>query len=215
MVPKSANGMQMDTHVSQARGDNFEVEHHHALRGHAGGLRVMAFVNHARMGSYRQTIDTPAFDMDITKSRAYRIKYGFGINLEQDITKDLGVFVRCGWNDGHTETWAFTEIDRTVSSGGSLNGRRWGRSSDHLGLAFVGNGLSRDHADYLRLGGKGFIIGDGKLNYGHEKILETYYSIALKHGFVLSPDFQFVVDPAYNRDRGPVPIGALRLHWEM
>jgi len=214
MVPKFANGMLMDAHIGQARGDNFEVEHRHALARHAGAVRVIAFVNHAHMGSYRETIDTPAFGMDITKSRSYRAKYGFGINLEQEISKDVGVFVRCGWNDGHTETWAFTEIDRTVSGGVSLSGRRWRRRSDRFGLALVENGLSRDHADYLRLGGKGFIIGDGKLNYGREKILEAYYSIALKGGFAFSPDFQFVANPAYNRDRGPVPIWALRLHWE-
>jgi high affinity Mn2+ porin len=214
MVPKYANGMQMDTQIAQARSENFEVERRHALHGRPGAVRLMTYVNHAHMGSYRETIDTPAFGMDITKSRAYRAKYGAGINLEQEIAEGFGVFLRCGWNDGHTETWAFTEIDRTGSGGLSLSGRRWSRPSDHFGLAFVESGLSHDHEEYLRLGGKGFIIGDGRLNYGREKILETYYSMALKHGFALSPDFQYVANPAYNRDRGPVPIGSLRLHWE-
>jgi high affinity Mn2+ porin len=214
LVPKTANGMPMDTRIARARGDNFEMERHQTLRRHAGAVRVMAYANHAHMGSYRETIDTPAFGMDITKSRAYRTKYGAGINLEQEIGKDFGVFFRYGWNDGHTETWAFTEIDRTGSGGLSLAGRRWRRPSDHFGLAYVENGLSHDHEEYLALGGEGFIIGDGKLNYGREKILETYYAIDLKRGLALSPDFQYVVNPAYNRDRGPVPICALRLHWE-
>jgi hypothetical protein len=93
-------------------------------------------------------------------------------------------------------------------------GRGWSRPSDHFGLAFVENGLSHDHEEYLSLGGKGFIIGDGRLNYGREKILETFYSIALKHGFALAPNSQYVANPAYNRDGGPVPICALRLHWK-
>jgi len=213
MVPASANGMQMDTRISQARADNFEIERRHTLNGHPGVFQMMSFANHAHMGSYRETIDTPALGMDITKSRAYRVKYGLGINLEQELTKNLGLFFRSGWNDGHTETWAFTEIDRTASGGVSLNGRRWRRTSDRFGLALVGNGLSKDHAQYLRLGGKGFIIGDGRLNYGHEKILETYYSFAVGKGLVLSPDFQYVANPAYNRDRGPVAISAVRFHW--
>jgi high affinity Mn2+ porin len=214
LVPKYANGMQMDTRIARAQADNFEVERRHALHGHAGAARLMTYANHAHMGSYCETIDTPPFEMDIAKSRAYRAKYGAGVNLEQEIAKDLGVFFRYGWNDGHTETWAFTEIDRTGSGGLSLGGRPWGRPSDRIGLAFVENGLSHDHEEYLSLGGKGFIIGDGKLNYGRERILETYYLIALKDGFALSPDFQYVVSPAYNRDRGPVTIYALRLHWE-
>jgi high affinity Mn2+ porin len=214
MVPKYANGMQMDTQIAQARSEYFEGERRHALHLHAGAVRLMAYVNHAHMGSYRETIDTPVFGMDITKSRAYRAKYGAGINLEQEIAKDLGVFFRYGLDDGHTETWAFTEIDRTGSGGFSLSGRRWSRPSDHFRLAFVENGLSHDHEEHLSLGGNGFIIGDGKLNYGREKVLETYYSIALKHGFALAPNFQYVVNLAYNRDRGPVPICALRLHWQ-
>jgi high affinity Mn2+ porin len=214
MVPKCANGMQMETQIAQARSENFEGERRHAPHGHAVAVRLMAYVNHAHRGSYRETIDRPAFGMDITKSRAYRAKYGAGINQEQEIAKDLGVFFRYGWNDGHTETWAFTEIDRTGSGGVSLRASRWSRPADHFGLASVENGLSHDHEEHLSLGDKGFIIGDGKLNYGRQKILETYYSIALKHGFALAPNFQYVVNLAYNRDRGPVPICALRLHWE-
>lgn len=214
-VPKVANGMAMDGKIGKARSENLEYEHRQTLRGRPGAVRLMGYANHAHMGSYRATINTPEFHMDITRSRQYRLKYGFGVNLEQEIAKDVGVFFRYGWDDGHTETWAFTEIDRTYSGGLSFRGTRWGRKADRLGLAFVINGLSRDHADYLRAGGVGFVIGDGKLNYAHERIFETYYSLALGKGFFLSPDFQWVGNPAYNRDRGPVPIGALRLHWEL
>jgi len=213
-VPKRANGMAMDLRLGKAHSDNLEVEHDHVIGGHSGALRLMAYGNNAHMGSYRETLDTPAFQMDVTKSRAYRLKYGFGVNAEQEITRDLGVFFRYGWNDGHTETWVFTEIDRTGSVGLSLAGSRWKRRRDCLGAAFVENGISKDHREYLAAGGKGFIIGDGRLNYGREEILETYYSVSLGKGFSLSPDFQWVENPAYNCDRGPVPIEALRLHWE-
>ena len=214
-VPRDANGMAQDWRLGRARGENLEFERRHTFAGHAGAWRVMGFVNHANMGNYRTTIDTPAFQMDVTKSRSYTRKYGFGFNGEQEIAKGVGVFFRYGWNDGHTETWAFTEIDRTGSGGLSVKGDRWKRPADHFGLALVINGISKDHADYLRAGGKGFIIGDGRLNYGREKIVESYYSFGLGKGFSISPDFQYVSNPAYNRDRGPASIWAVRFHWEI
>jgi high affinity Mn2+ porin len=214
-VPKEANGTPLDWRLGRARSENLEIERRHALASHRGTFRVMGFINHAHMGNYRATIDTPAFKMDVTKSRSYTRKYGFGFNGEQEIAKGIGVFFRYGWNDGHTETWVFTEIDRTGSGGLSIKGDRWKRPADHFGVAMVVNGISKDHADYLRAGGKGFIIGDGRLNYGREKIIETYYSIALGKGFFISPDFQYVRNPAYNRDRGPVAIIAARVHWEL
>jgi len=214
MMPKIANGMGMDTNIARARADNFELERRYTLKGHAGALRVMSYNNHAHMGNYRTTLDTRAFGMDITKSRTYTRKYGFGINSEQEIAKGVGAFFRAGWNDGHTESFAFTEIDRTASGGISVKGSHWKRKDDTLGIAAVANGISRDHREYLAAGGYGFIIGDGRLNYGHEKVLETYYSLAVGKGLVLSPDFQYVANPAYNRDRGPVSIYAVRLHWE-
>jgi high affinity Mn2+ porin len=214
LMPKHANGMAMDLNVDNAHSDNLEFAHRHELDSHAGALRVMAYINHAHMGNYRTTLETPAYDMDITKSRTYSRKYGFGINAEQEIAKGIGVFFRGGWNDGHTETFVFTEIDRTASGGVSIKGDRWGRKGDTLGIAFVANGISKDHREYLTAGGVGFIIGDGKLNYGKEEILEAYYSVAMGKGIFISPDFQFVAHPAYNCDRGPVPIYAMRFHWE-
>jgi high affinity Mn2+ porin len=214
LMPKHANGMAMDLRIGRAHSDNLELEHRHILDGHKGALRLVAYVNHAHMGNYRTTLETPAYGMDITKSRTYSRKYGLGINAEQEIARGIGVFFRGGWNDGHTETFVYTEIDRTASGGLSANGAPWGRKHDTLGIAFVANGISKDHREYLQAGGEGFLIGDGKLNYGKEEIVEAYYSVALGKGVLVSPDFQFVTHPAYNRDRGPVPIYAVRFHWE-
>lgn len=214
MVPKEANQLEFDHHLSKAHGDNIEFEYRYAVKDHPGKLRLFWFANHAHMGSYRETIDTPAFGMDITRSRQYRVKYGGGINLEQELRADLGIFLRAGWNDGHTETWAFTEIDRTVSLGMSLKGIRWGRPEDTVGLAGVINGLSRDHADYLVAGGVGFIIGDGKLSYAPEQIIEAYYQWKLLPRIELTADTQSINHPAYNADRGPVFIAGARIHYE-
>jgi high affinity Mn2+ porin len=150
---------------------------------------------------------------DVTQTRAYRIKYGFGLSWEQELARDLGLFVRAGWNDGQSESWAFTEIDSTLALGLQLTGAAWRRPQDVVGLAFVANGLSDAHKDYLAAGGLGFIIGDGALHYGLEEIAELYYNWEVKKGINLSADFQGVNNPAYNQDRGPVAIFALRAHF--
>jgi high affinity Mn2+ porin len=214
MEPKEANKLELDTNISQAHGDQIELEHRHRMGAHPGAVRLFGYRNNAHMGSYAETLSNPAFGMDVTQTRAYRTKYGFGLNLEQELTSDLGVFSRIGWNDGATETWAFTEIDRTVSIGASLKGARWGRPDDVVGLALIANGLSKDHADYLSAGGYGFIIGDGRLNYAPEEILESYYSLQAFKSFAATADYQFVNHPAYNADRGPVHLIAGRLHYE-
>ncbi len=151
---------------------------------------------------------------DVTLTRAYRFKYGVGLNWEQELTKELGIFSRLGWNDGHTESWAFTAIDRLAEVGLLLKGTCWCRPNDQIGLAYDINGIARDHRDYLAAGGLDFIIGDGRLNYGQEQILETFYNVAVIKGIYVTADFQEVFNPAYNRDRGPVSIGALRVHIE-
>lgn len=214
LMPKVANGMALDLHPDKARADNLEWERRHKLAGRPGALRLMAYINHGHMGNYRTTLETPAYGMDITRSRTYTRKYGFGLNGEQELARGIGVFFRAGWNDGHTESFAFTEIDRTGAGGISINGSRWNRRQDTFAVALALNGISKDHREYLQAGGHGFIIGDGALNYGKEGILETYYSFAARWGVFISPDFQFVEHPAYNRDRGPVAVYALRFHWE-
>lgn len=213
LEPKAANGLLFDHHVARAHGDVIEVEHGHALGGRAGRIRVMGYANHARMGDYRESLATSPVAPDVTATRREgRLKYGWGLSAEQALTADLGAFLRAGWNDGRTETWAFTEVDRTVAGGLSLAGPRWGRPADRLGLAAIVNGLSPDHRAYLAAGGYGFIVGDGRLNPGQERILEAYYALEAHPGVTVSLDAERVQNPAFNRDRGPVSIFALRIH---
>jgi high affinity Mn2+ porin len=212
--PAVANGAPLDPRFLRANGQVLEWEERYTVNDHAGKLRLMGYLNRAHMGNYNEAVALMPTSPDITLTRAYRIKYGFGLNLEQELSSDLGAFVRLGWNDGRTETWAFTEIDMTVAAGLELKGRCWCRPRDRLGLAAVCNGLSPEHRNYLADGGFGFIIGDGKLTYGLEKIIETYYNLEIARGINLMFDFQGVDNPAYNRDRGPVAIGSLRVHLE-
>jgi carbohydrate-selective porin OprB len=149
---------------------------------------------------------------DVARVRTEREKIGLGISLEQNLTQDIGVFARASWNDGASETYAFTEIDRSISAGAIVKGGAWQRSDDALGIALVTNGLSDPHRDYLALGGRGAFLGDGRLHYGPESILEAYYSIALGKNAALTADYQRINHPGYNRDRGPASIGSLRLH---
>jgi len=213
MEPKTAGGDHLDSHWSDwPIGEVLEGEKDYTIDDHPGKIRLLGYVNHADMGLYKDAVNSP--DVDITESRAYRYKYGAGINIEQEITKDLGVFSRIGWDDGHTETWAFTEIDRTASIGLSLKGTSWSRPNDTVGLAELVNGLSGVHAQYLQEGGTGLILGDGNLNYNYEKVTELYYAYQLPQGFTVTFDYQFIDDPGYNADRGPVSVFALRLHDE-
>jgi len=213
-VPQQANQMTLDGNLLKAHGDNLEYEYRYSMNSHPGATRLMTYVNHAHMGNYREVLTHPIYGMDITKDREYRIKYGFGFNLEQEFTSNLGVALRLGWNDGATETWAFTEIDRTVSLTMSFKGTLWSRPLDTFGIGTAVNGLSQDHADYLTAGGYGFIIGDGNLSYAPEEILETYYLWKPVPFLGISPDFQFVNHPAFNTARGPVFIMGIRLHFE-
>ena len=141
-------------------------------------------------------------------------KFGIGLSVEQELTNEIGLFSRLGWNDGKYATWAFTEIDQSFSLGLSVKGNKWNRPDDVAGIAIVSNGLSAEHRNFLKSGGYGFIIGDGKLNYGHEAILETYYNAKLSKFFWLTADYQFVKNPAYNKDRGSVHVFAIRGHIE-
>lgn len=215
LEPKTANGMEMDLDIPQAHGDNAEFEYRYSVNAHPGKVRILAYANHAHMGNYRNALKLSPVNPDITQTETYCVKYGFGLNFEQEITKYLGGFLRAGWNDGATESWAYTEIDRTVSLGVILNGSLWKRPDDIVGLAVVVNGISPDHRAYLEAGGYGFIIGDGRLNYALEQIVEAYYAWRIFKGFTVTGDFQFVENPAYNQDRGPVAIFGARLHYEI
>jgi high affinity Mn2+ porin len=213
MEPSVASGAHLDYHIGRAFSQTAEYEQRYALSDHPGKLRLLGFFNRALMGDYEQAANTPPHD--ITLSRRYSTKFGFGINLEQQITNDVGVFARLSWNDGRREEWAFAEIDRHASLGISVKGTPWKRPDDTFGLAGIINGLSRDHRRYLESGGVGFMIGDGRLTYRPEEIIETYYSAKLMQYVYVSTDLQFVNHPAYNRDRGPVLVAGLRLHLQL
>jgi hypothetical protein len=218
LMPKVANGIYLDADIARARGDNLEFEFHPApFRHHASVVRLLSYVNHANMGSYRKAIDQYREGLvsfpDITAVRQQsRVKYGFGVNLEQDLPRDFQGFARWGWSDGRNESFAYTEVDRTGELGFDVRGNAWKRPFDKLGAAGVVNGLSGDHREYLALGGLGFLLGDGALNYGTERIFETYYTAHLWRGFFGAVDVQHVTNPGYNRDRGPVWMPSIRLH---
>jgi high affinity Mn2+ porin len=214
--PSVANGAPIDPHFLKAQGQALEWEGRWGLceHEHPGRVRLMAYLNRAHMGDYREAIQEMPVDPDVTLTRSYRFKYGFGMNFEQEVTRDLGVWGRLGWSDGHTETWAFTPIDRTAALGLLLKGRCWARPDDEVGLAAVCNGLAKDHREYLGAGGLDFSIGDGALRYGWEEIIEIYYRFAIIKGMYVDFDFQGINHPAYNRDRGPVAVESLLVHIE-
>ncbi len=220
LMPTVANGINYDYDVVHARGENLEGEFHGCILGEPSIVRVLGFLNHAKMGNYDETIaefhqgliDTP----DITATRlANRIKYGFGLNLEQQITESARAFARFGWNDGATESFAYTEVDNTALVGFDLAGASWSRPRDRVGIAVVSNGISVPHRTYLEVGGKGFLLGDGALHYGREDIAEVYYTAHAWRGISPAADVQFIDHPGYNVDRGPVVVGSLRLHLEI
>ncbi|TSJ43920.1 carbohydrate porin [Mucilaginibacter corticis] len=212
----SANGSIIDQKVNKANTQTIEFEKRYTLNNQKGTVRILGFLNNGKMGNYQQALALSPTAPNVDTTQAYgRHKYGFGISADQYLTNDFGVFAKLSYNDGHTETWYFTEIDRSVSFGAQLKGTSWKRKNDELALAFIGNGLSAPHRSYLAAGGYGFIIGDGKLNYSTEMIAELYYKIdAYQHKFFLSPDYQFIVNPAYNKDRGPVNVFSIRAHVE-
>jgi high affinity Mn2+ porin len=220
LMPKVANGLDLQWNLAAARAENVEIEVRRSFLGaHEGTWRVLSYVNHANMGSYREAIDAylthhdPVPDIT-AHGRQGRIKYGFGLNTEQMLGGSVRAYGRFGWNEGHNESWAYTEVNESISGGADMSGGAWRRKNDRTGAAFVANALSGDHRRYLELGGKGFLLGDGALNYGREKILEYYYDAHLFKGVNLAFDLQRIWDPGYNRDRGPVFVAAVRLHLE-
>jgi high affinity Mn2+ porin len=216
LMPTVANGLNMDWHISRARSENLELE----LRQVPGlTIRLLGYANHANMGSYDDAFQgfLSGHDAvpDVVAHRAPgRVKTGAGLNLEYTFSRRARLFARAGRNEGHNESFAYTEVNDSVQSGGDLSGGSWGRSQDRLGIALVSNGLSVPHRQYLALGGQGFLLGDGALRYGREDIAEAYYTAHLWRGVSVSGGLQFIAHPGYNRDRGPVLVEMLRLHAE-
>jgi high affinity Mn2+ porin len=218
LMPKVANGVHLDADIARARSENLELEARGTALAHrAGTVRLLGYLNHADMGNYRQAIagfldrDTAVPDIIATR-RQGRHKYGFGLNFEQSITSEIGVFGRLGWSDGRNESFAYTEDDRALELGVFTKGGLWHRPNDRAGATFDMNGIAAIHQRYLALGGLGFLLGDGALDYGHEKIFEGFYTAHLWRGFFASFDLQHINNPGYNKARGPVTVPALRFH---
>lgn len=218
LVGAYANGPEFDYNFVKAHAQTLEVAKNLEFNKHKGIISVLLFRNVSKAPAYRDVINNyinkTDGSLDVINGQNYGgVKYGFGINAEQELSKNLGVFFRTSWNDGKTATWAFTEIDRSISLGINYLGTAWKRPDDNIGIAAVVNGISNDHKDFLALGGYGFIIGDGKLtNYQNEDILEAYYSAKINKNLFVSGDYQFIQNPAYNADRGPVSVFSIRAH---
>ena len=215
-MPRESNGMGPDWHLLDAWGMVTEFERRYTLAGHAGAARLLGYLNRAHMGSYQDAIDNfnQGGSIDVTQTRADRQKYGFGLNLEQEVAKNVGAFLRAGWSDGQNEAWCFSDVDYTASLGLSVKGESWHRREDTFGVAGLFNGLSPVHREYFADGGVGVLAGDGRMTYGVEKILETYYDCQIWKTLHIALDYQFIADPAFNQDRGPVSVFAARVHWE-
>ncbi len=217
MVPVVANGGEMNSQIAKANAQTIEFAHHFQWKQKSGAIRLMSFLTNTDMGNYNQIVQQSPINPDITLNRMYcRTKYGFFLNAEQWLTSSVGIFLRAGWNDGQNETWHFTEIDQSFSAGVSGNGKKWKRNDDTWGAAIAISGISKAHQNYLKAGGKGFMLGDGNLSYGLENVLETYYSCSLMSNYLfLSVFYQLVVNPGYNTVRGPVNVFSVRFHYEL
>jgi high affinity Mn2+ porin len=194
-----------------------ELERRYAINNHPGTIRFLAFLNHANMADYSAAtaiLWADGSNADWEAARSYHFKYGFGLNWEQELAKDVGIFSRLGWNDDKEEGWVFNDVGYAGSVGLSVNGDLWYRPGDTFGLAGLANGMSKQAQEFFGAGGTGILAGDGNLNYGREKIVETYYDFQIWKNIHAAVDYQFIDNPAFNRDRGPVSVFGARLHWE-
>jgi high affinity Mn2+ porin len=217
LVPEQANGPYLDIHFPKAYGLTVEAEKNYSLNNQKGNIHFTLFYNKANMGNYKKALEQMPVNPDITLTRRYKhTKAGFIIALEQDLSKSITMTSRLSYNDGKNETWAFTEIDQSLSLSFVANNHLLKtKRDDHLGFAVVTNGISKQHQNYLKAGGQGFMLGDGQLNYAPEFITELYYSLNLKaNNLWISPDIQYVVNPGYNQDRKSFLVSGIRAHIE-
>jgi len=228
LMPTIANGIDLQWNLRQASGQNMELEYRKTPLAlflnseRKGTVRLLGFVNHANMGDYRDAVNTALYERTHGNPTAVpvitahapviTVKYGVGLNFEQELTQDVRVFGRFGWNEGQHESYAYTEVDQTFELGGDITGNRWSRPNDKVGLVGVSNAIKRDHQQYLALGGLGFLLGDGALSYAREDILETYYTAHNWRGLFTAFDVQLIAHPGYNQARGPVAVFSVRTH---
>ena len=220
LMPKVANGPNLDADVARARSENVELElRPQLLKDKDTNVRLLSYVNHANMGNYEQAVAlylqhvTPVPDVIATRQQG-TVKYGFGVNLEQETVKDVFLFARWGWNEGKHESFAYTEDNEGIEVGAFARGTNWHRSLDRAGLAFVSSGLSKAHQQYLAYGGLGFLLGDGALDYGRENVVEGFYTAHVWRGLFFGPDVQHINNPGMNRARGPFTVPGVRVHLE-
>jgi hypothetical protein len=227
--PKKPNGLPVDQAIFKHFGDQLEVEHAHEMDGRPGKIRVLGWRNRAQLASFSDAlvwlkanpnplgVNVPYAGPDalIAVRSSEKIKYGIGVNIEQELSDNSGFFMRAMQTDGRTETYAFTEVDGSFSSGVTVKGNAWGRAEDGIGLSLARNFLSKDRRSFLAAGGTSFFIGDGHLNYRPEDIFEGFYNFHLYKGTWLTTDYQRMQNPAFNADRGTINIYALRLHAEL
>lgn len=221
--PKEPNMLPDDLDLAVHYGDQIEIEHEHTLYGRSGKVRVLGWHNRAKLAAFNDALNwlkaNPGNysgpDALYAVRNTERDKYGIGLNIEQAISDQVGFFLRVMQADGRTETHAFTEVDGSFSSGLAINGSLWGRGGDTLGLALMQNTLSDERRRFLEAGGTSFFIGDGALHYRPEQIFESYYSLQLANTVWLTPDYQYIANPAYNADRGPIHVFAVRFHAEL
>lgn len=194
-----------------------EFERRYDTNSHPGALRFLGWLNEAHMISYREAtliLEANGPGAELSAARAYRRKYGFGMNWEQKVAQNVGVFSRLGWNNGQTEGWMYTDANWTASIGTSFEGAGWRRAGDSIGLAFVTSGASNSAQKYLEAGGTDIVDGDGRLTYGSEKVMEAYYNLQVWRALHATVDYEFLDDPSFNRDRGPVSVFGVRLNWQ-
>jgi len=215
-VPRESNGFAKDQHFAKAWQQVVEFQLRVSVNDHPGNIRLLGWVEHAHMGSYSETLAQPDLMEDITLTRRYRFQGGVSLSADQELTKEVGVFLRASWRDGKSEVWQFTDIDRNIAAGVQIKGSSWKRLNDTIGIGEVLSGLSQSHREYLAAGGLSILIGDGKLpHYGLENVLEAYYDAEVVKSVHLMFDYQFVANPGYNQDRGPVHIFSARFHFQL
>jgi high affinity Mn2+ porin len=220
--PVLPNMLPVDQSIFKHYGDQIEIEHEHSLFGHTGRVRVLGWRDRAKLASFSDALvwlkanpgNYTGPDALLAVRGSEKNKFGVGLNIEQEINSNTGFFMRIMQTDGRTETYAFTEVDGSLSTGVTVKGGAWGRSDDGVGLSLMRNVLSQDRRRFLEAGGISFFIGDGRLNYRPEDIFEGYYSFGLAKGVWLTADYQRMQNPAFNADRGPIDIYALRFHSE-
>ena len=221
--PREPNGLPTDYAIGKHYGDQLEVEHAHTLYGRPGAVRVLGWRNRAVLASFDDALawlnahpgSYTGPDALVAVRNTEKIKFGIGLNIEQEVSDSTGFFMRAMQADGRTETYAFTEVDGSFSSGFTVKGNNWGRGEDTIGFSLARNTLSNERRRFLEAGGISFFIGDGKLNYRPETVFESYYSLNLAKSIWLTTDYQRVQNPAYNADRGPIDVYAVRFHVEL